>query len=98
VTRTTECATLYETYRQKMLKLLRTPQQASQLKSFTLLLPYDFEATDVTGLSARKYRHTGLVESDAEMEYVLKLLSQNATHLRRFKYVYADITIMGQFY
>jgi hypothetical protein len=81
-----------------MLKLLRTPQQASQLKSFALLLPYDFEATDMAVLSARKYRHTGLVESDAEMEYVLKLPSQNATHLRRFEYEYAGVTIKGQFY
>jgi hypothetical protein len=88
---------MYIKHQEKVLDLLQTPARASQLTSFTLLRSYDFEATDVSRLSARKHRQTTLIENGVELGRVLELLNQNAPSLRRFEYVRRGTTTKGKF-
>jgi hypothetical protein len=73
-------------YQSKARTSLQMPLYANRLRSFMLLLPYDVEDIDVPPLRTRKYHSTELVENDAEVERVFRLLEQNVPHLRRFEY------------
>lgn len=82
----------FDKYRQRVWQLLQNPHSAAQLRSLTLLQPFDHGVISKTlsltqFCDVRKYSKTALTQRDSRVDHVLELVGQNAPGLRFFEYI-----------